>query len=556
MENKVVHFKAVFKGRLTNITAMSGRDDVRNMPMRPVVSHPSMLSLLDAENPNALLASDNGPVMTMSSSMPPNNTFKWSMLFQSNTYTKERILMLIQEEWRHNKVKDVVILLALLMILALAVLDVAVILSHFITFPSPRGPGAVVDHTPGTITLVESIPDEVNLETAVHTGDAWVTLINGATRTLDIACFYMTLHNNPPSQPTQPQGEAVFQAILNAIDRGVVVRVVANKPSGTLPKSPDLDTLAEAGASVHMLDVTKFAGGILHTKFIVADHARFYLGSANMDWRSLQQVKEAGVVVDNPVLAEDLGKIFTIYHYAAVHGHLASWAGEATRMNMTQPGLVRLNHTESQVCLSVAPPAFVAPGREEDIAALTHTIRTADDFVWISVMDYAPYIQGYDRGPNVYWPVIDTALRKAASISNGIDGTKSTSVKLLVSYWEHTAPLVQEAAASLAMVENVEVRWFKVPPLAQPLPFATDHTRVNHAKYMVTEDRVFITTSNWLGNYYVDTAGVSLVTDHAALRTQVMDSFMRDWDSEYTHTVDELIDIHWDKANYVKPDGT
>ena len=30
--------------------------------------------------------------------------------------------------------------------------------------------------------------------------------------------------------------------------------------------------------------------GILHTKFIIADNRSFYLGSANMDWRSLTQV--------------------------------------------------------------------------------------------------------------------------------------------------------------------------------------------------------------------------------------------------------------------------
>ena len=40
-----------------------------------------------------------------------------------------------------------------------------------------------------------------------------------------------------------------------------------------------------------MVDIKRLLGsGILHTKFIIADNRSFYLGSANMDWRSLTQV--------------------------------------------------------------------------------------------------------------------------------------------------------------------------------------------------------------------------------------------------------------------------
>ena len=40
----------------------------------------------------------------------------------------------------------------------------------------------------------------------------------------------------------------------------------------------------------------------------------FYVGSANFDWRSLTQVKEIGVLVQNcPTLATDMSKIFEVY---------------------------------------------------------------------------------------------------------------------------------------------------------------------------------------------------------------------------------------------------
>lgn len=41
-----------------------------------------------------------------------------------------------------------------------------------------------------------------------------------------------------------------------------------------------------------------------------------YIGSANSDWRSLTQVKEMGVYIqDCPCVAEDLGKIFDVSIY-------------------------------------------------------------------------------------------------------------------------------------------------------------------------------------------------------------------------------------------------
>lgn len=33
-----------------------------------------------------------------------------------------------------------------------------------------------------------------------------------------------------------------------------------------------------------------FGTGTMHSKFLIADQTHFYLGSANLDWRSLNQV--------------------------------------------------------------------------------------------------------------------------------------------------------------------------------------------------------------------------------------------------------------------------
>lgn len=69
------------------------------------------------------------------------------------------------------------------------------------------------------------------------------------------------------------------------------------------------------------------------------------------------------------------------------------------------------------------------------------------------------------------------------------------------------------------------------------IPFA----RVNHNKYMVTDKVAYIGTSNWIGDYFVNTAGVGLVladpTNHnstqGTIRDDLADIFERDWNSQY-----------------------
>lgn len=79
------------------------------------------------------------------------------------------------------------------------------------------------------------------------------------------------------------------------------------------------------------------------------------------------------------------------------------------------------------------------------------------------------------------------------------------------------------------------------------IPFA----RVNHNKYMVTDKVAYIGTSNWSGDYFIDTAGVGLVmadpaeknqnTSRRTIRDDLASIFERDWNSKYARN---LINIY------------
>ena len=57
-------------------------------------------------------------------------------------------------------------------------------------------------------------------------------------------------------------------------------------------------------------------------------------------------------------------------------------------------------------------------------------------------------------------------------------------------------------------------------------------TRVNHAKYIVSDSRVNVGTSNWEWGYFYQTAGASW-NSNSSIRVAVQQVFDRDWHSPY-----------------------
>ena len=56
-----------------------------------------------------------------------------------------------------------------------------------------------------------------------------------------------------------------------------------------------------------------------------------------------------------------------------------------------------------------------------------------------------------------------------------------------------------------------------------------------HGKWMVSDTSLFVGTSNWVGDYFTTTCGVSLsATGNPMLLNSATDTFMRDWSSKYS----------------------
>eukprot|EP00057_Strongylocentrotus_purpuratus_P027660 XP_011682134.1 PREDICTED: phospholipase D3 isoform X2 [Strongylocentrotus purpuratus] len=336
------------------------------------------------------------------------------------------------------------------------------------------------------------------------------------------------------------EGEEIFKELMAAgTTRNISIRIVENKPSHYIADLDTKELAAKGAAQVQSLDFNELmGGGILHTKFWVVDKKHLYLGSANMDYRALTQVKEIGVGIFNcSCLAQDLDKLFEVYWYLGNQTTVPpKWPEEfATAYNLETPMQLKLNGTNATAFIGSSPPAFCPSGRTSDIDGLLNVVESAQKFVYIAVMDYIP--EKEFANPMEYWNVIDAKLREVAF-------NHHVNVRVMGSIWNHTSSDMIVFLRSLAELGttgrfNIQAKLFCVPaytPVEHEMPYA----RVNHNKYMVTDNAAYIGTSNWSGTYFTLTGGASLVvnqtlaqmeTNATTLQHQLAQLFERDWNS-------------------------
>lgn len=162
-------------------------------------------------------------------------------------------------------------------------------------------------------SLVETIPEGLAYRPSkvIHasTYDTWQNLLDVAEKSIEIASLYWTLKGSdvypyPSANKVYIlelnigkikiffKGEEILHGLMKAgVHKGIKIRIAQNAPT---PENPNLDTeflVKHKAAEVRSLNFQKLVGGgVLHTKFWIVDRKHVYVGSANMDWRSLTEV--------------------------------------------------------------------------------------------------------------------------------------------------------------------------------------------------------------------------------------------------------------------------
>ena len=96
----------------------------------------------------------------------------------------------------------------------------------------------------------------------------------------------------------------IMDALKRAAGRGVRVRLVMSGREGD-DNAKERTALAAAGVQVHLVNRV-----YIHAKMLLVDGERAYIGSQNFTATSLDQNRELGLVLDDPVALARLARNF------------------------------------------------------------------------------------------------------------------------------------------------------------------------------------------------------------------------------------------------------
>lgn len=356
------------------------------------------------------------------------------------------------------------------------------------------------------IVLVETRPVETALgnPALAETATEWLDMIASAKTTLDFEEYYLSEH---PGQALSP----VLRAIGEAAKRGVKVRILLDAGMHRTYPMP-ADSLGRlANVQVRTVDYRRVAGGVQHSKFLIADSREAFVGSQNLDWRSLSHIHELGARVRIPAVASSMEDIFETDWAASDTSHTGP---PLDRARVSWPIAFTQDGAPGELWLGASPRATTPASIPWDRDLLVARLTAAQHEIVVQSLTYGR--SGFG--------VRDSTLHNALVAAAG----RGVHVKLLISDWElggHGEADLRELAA----VPNVEVKISRLPDWSGGyIPFG----RVEHCKFAVADTSwLWLGTSNWEPSYFVTTRNLGLTIHHTGIALSARKSFEADWNS-------------------------
>jgi phosphatidylserine/phosphatidylglycerophosphate/cardiolipin synthase-like enzyme len=353
----------------------------------------------------------------------------------------------------------------------------------------------------GETRPIETALGDGSLPTAL---DVWVDMIRGAKQAVDLEHFYLS----------QKKGEAldpVLTALRRAAARGVRVRLLLDAGMHRTYPQP-ADSLGRLkGVSVRTVDYHRLAGGVQHAKFMIVDGREAWLGSQNLDWRSLSHIHELGARVTLVPVALAFADVFET-DWAAADSTVKP--APADRHPVKWPLAFEQDGVSGRLWASASPRALTPASIPWDRDVLVERVNAAQHELVAQVLTYGVGSRGS----------ADSTLHRAllAAAARGVQ------VKLIVSDWEVGSHGESDLRA-LAATPNVEVRISQIPDWSRGyIPFA----RVEHCKYMVADSTwLWLGTSNWDPSYFLSSRNIAVTVDHPPLAQRVRGIFETSWNA-------------------------
>uniref|UniRef100_A0A8D0C238 Phospholipase D family member 5 n=1 Tax=Salvator merianae TaxID=96440 RepID=A0A8D0C238_SALMN len=387
------------------------------------------------------------------------------------------------------------------------------------------------------VALVENIPEGINYSDSAPSHlslfQGWMNLLNMAKKSVDIVSSQWDLSDHHPSAC---QGQFLLDKLKELLSQNIEIKLV----SDILHKeSSILKELEKKGAEVMYINMTAYNDGHLQSSFWIVDRQHIYIGSASLEWKSLGQMKELGVIVYNcSCLVLDLQRIFALYSSLKSKNKVPPvWSKRLYAVYDAENKLtLELNETKSEIFVSNSPKLLCPKDRVLDVDAIYNVVDDAEHFVYIAVTDYLPIINITNE--TRYWPYLDGKIREALILRN-------IKVRLLLSFSKDTNPLTFNFISSLKAICtevpdcNLKVKFFDLEEESACLFKSSSLLKLNRNKYVVTDRAAYIGNFDWVGTYFNQNAGTGLVINQgdtgnkSSIIKQLKAVFERDWYSHY-----------------------
>ncbi len=363
---------------------------------------------------------------------------------------------------------------------------------------------------PASMTLVESIPVETNLDSPdiPRTEDIWLEMINSAKRTLDIAQFYIA---DSAGQALEP----MIDAVIEAGARGVQVRILAERKFEEIYPATLLRLRETPGADVRIYDVSGISGGVHHAKYFIVDDRTVFVGSQNWDWRALTHINELGVRIRSMPVAAAFSQLFNFDWELAGGANIGEAAVSVGIFTEAFPVIIEDSLGRHEITPVFSPHNMLPDGLIWDQEALQRLIRGAQDSISLALLSYRTHAP------------LEAEVRAAAE--------RGVQVHVLVSDWSLN-PDQQQDLKALQETPNVTVRISSIPEHSSGfITFA----RVEHCKYLLVDtDRAWIGTGNWSRDSFLASRNAGIMLTSSAYVGILCDKFSRSWDGPYVSVMD------------------
>ena len=352
------------------------------------------------------------------------------------------------------------------------------------------------------LELVESFPAGTNFDQSDirNTSEVWLELIESAEREILWQTFYCA---HEPGKATEP----ILEALRQAARRGVKVRLLVDEKFLSTYPEPLKQLGHIPNIEVRPSPIGRWFGGVMHAKTLLVDGKVGFLGSQNLDWRSLDHIRELGIVFRDPVSVRQFSNVF--------EWEWKHFEDETPPADFPLFPAEKRRVGEQTILLTASPNATVQDQEATDEFEILRLLEKADYSIQVALLSYHPVTRD---GKNFY-PALDNALRAAA--------VRGVKVQLLLSHWVEKEKQVDHLL-SLDALDNVEVRACRIPEAAEgAIPFA----RVHHSKYLVIDGKdAWLGTSNWGRGYFYNSRNYGLVMFGGPIPARLMKLFGHDWE--------------------------